>query len=182
MEVSFDSSGQLERMVFRKRKPVYMILFQICLNQTLRNNVYSMLVSTFERDNKYNNFFFCRCEYEYEFIERIVRHVTKVVPRYSIFVSFSGKDTRSFTGFLYNAFRRSGYHTVINDGDQGSESTVEDIEESRLSIIVFSENYARSTSCLDELLRILECMEMKNQLVCPHLLQSVTVGFKASEK
>jgi len=96
-----------------------------------------------------------------------VRHVTKVVPRYSVFVSFSGKDTRSFTGFLYNAFRRSGYHTVINDGDQTSESTVEDIEESRLSIIVFSENYARSTSCLDELLRILECMEMKNQLVCP---------------
>ncbi|XP_022637556.1 protein PHLOEM PROTEIN 2-LIKE A8 isoform X1 [Vigna radiata var. radiata] len=107
------------------------------------------------------------CEYEYEFIERIVQHVTKLVPRYRIFVSFSGKDTRSFTGFLCNALSRSGYNTFISDGEQSSQSTVGVIEKSRLSIIVFSENYARSPSCLDELLRVLECMEMKNQLVCP---------------
>lgn len=93
--------------------------------------------------------------------------MTKLVPRYRIFVSFSGKDTRSFTGFLCNALSRSGYNTFISDGEQSSQSTVGVIEKSRLSIIVFSENYARSPSCLDELLRVLECMEMKNQLVCP---------------
>ncbi|XP_027940388.1 TMV resistance protein N-like isoform X2 [Vigna unguiculata] len=107
------------------------------------------------------------CEYEYELIEKIVQHVTSVVPRYSIFLSFSGEDTRSFTGFLYNALSRSGYHTFISDEDQTSQSNVGVIEKSRLSIIVFSENYARSPSCLDDLLRILECMEMENQLVCP---------------
>ncbi|KAK7372023.1 hypothetical protein VNO80_05391 [Phaseolus coccineus] len=106
--------------------------------------------------------------YEYENIERIVRDLTLRLPRYSIFLSFSGKDTRSFSGFLYNALSRSGYHTIINDdGDQSSQSTVGVIETSRLSIIVFSENYARSPSCLDELLRILECQEKKKQLVCP---------------
>nr|ABI16464.1 toll interleukin receptor [Phaseolus vulgaris] len=109
-----------------------------------------------------------RFGYEYEYIERIVRSVTLVIPRYNIFVSFSGKDTRSFSGFLYNALSRRGYHTILNDGDQSSQSTtVGVIEKSKLSIIVFSENYARSPSCLDELLRILECKEMKNQLVCP---------------
>ncbi|ESW14279.1 hypothetical protein PHAVU_008G267700 [Phaseolus vulgaris] len=108
-----------------------------------------------------------RFGYEYEYIERIVRDLTLRLPRYTIFLSFSGKDTRSFSGFLYNALSRSGYHTILNDGDQSSQSTVGVIEKSKLSIIVFSENYARSPSCLDELLRILECKEMKKQLVCP---------------
>lgn len=93
--------------------------------------------------------------------------IVAIVPRYSIFLSFSGNDTRSFTGFLNNALCRSRYQTFMNDGDQISQSTNGVIEESRLSIIVFSENYARSSSCLDFLLTILECMKTKNQLVCP---------------
>ena len=92
--------------------------------------------------------------------------VTKTVPRNDVFLSFCGRDTRySFTGFLYNALSRSGFKTYMNDdGDQISQST---IGKSRLSIIVFSKNYAHSSSCLDELLAILECMKMKNQLVWP---------------
>ncbi|KAH1062668.1 hypothetical protein AAZX31_02G273100 [Glycine max] len=105
-------------------------------------------------------------QYEYQFVEEIVDWVTKTVPRNDVFLSFCGRDTRySFTGFLYNALSRSGFKTYMNDdGDQISQST---IGKSRLSIIVFSKNYAHSSSCLDELLAILECMKMKNQLVWP---------------
>ncbi|CAJ1971389.1 unnamed protein product [Sphenostylis stenocarpa] len=75
-------------------------------------------------------------KYEYEFIEEIVRHVTLVLPRYSIFLSFSGKETRTFTGFLNNALCRRGFHTFISDGDQSSQSTIGVIEKSRLSIVI----------------------------------------------
>lgn len=34
-------------------------------------------------------------------------------------------------------------------------------------LLLFSENFASSTRCLDELVNILECMKMKNQLVWP---------------
>ena len=39
------------------------------------------------------------------------------------------------------------------------------IEESKLSVIVFSENYASSKWCLDELVRILECKDINGQTV-----------------
>ncbi|KAL2316767.1 hypothetical protein Fmac_030643 [Flemingia macrophylla] len=105
--------------------------------------------------------------YEYELIEDIVEWVTRTVSRFGIFLSYSQEDTGySFTGFLNNALSRSGFQTFMV-GDQISQSTIPAIESSRLSIIVFSPNYARSSSCLDELLTILERMKVKNQLVWP---------------
>jgi hypothetical protein len=56
-----------------------------------------------------------------------------------------------------------GLHT----GDQISASLLNAIEASRLSIIVLSENYANSSWCLEELVKIMECMKLKNQLVWP---------------
>src|ERR1044072_1550784 len=44
---------------------------------------------------------------------------------------------------------------------------MEAIENSKLSILVFSENYADSTWCLDEVVKILECKQKMNQLVWP---------------
>ncbi|XP_057441194.1 TMV resistance protein N-like [Lotus japonicus] len=111
--------------------------------------------------------------FEYEIIERIVEQVTQLVPRYDVFLSFCGKDTRySFTGFLYNALSQEGFETFMNDeemeeGDQISQALITAIEKSRLSIIVFSENYAYSSLCLDELITILDCMKIKSQLVWP---------------
>jgi hypothetical protein len=93
---------------------------------------------------------------------------------WQIFLSFRGEDTRySFTGFLYDALCREGFNTFMDDGgglrngDQISSSLSNAIEASRISIIILSENYASSTWCLDELVKILECKQSKNQLVWP---------------
>ena len=56
---------------------------------------------------------------------------------------------------------------ALEGGDQISLSLNNSIEESRLSIIVFSENYAHSSWTLDELVNILECKKIKYHLVWP---------------
>ncbi|XP_027332974.1 probable disease resistance protein RPP1 [Abrus precatorius] len=111
--------------------------------------------------------------YEYQYIERIVEIVAESLPRYNIFLSFRGKDTRySFTGFLYDALRREGFKTFMDEvelegGDQIPSSLIREIERSRLSIVVLSKHFAYSSWCLDELFKILECMKIKNHLVWP---------------
>ncbi len=90
---------------------------------------------------------------------------------YDVFLSFRDKDTRNgFTGFLYQALRDKGFNTFIDDGIQrGEEISAEllkAIKSSRISIIVFSKNYAFSTWCLEELVEILECKK-NGQLVLP---------------
>ncbi|XP_040996231.1 disease resistance protein Roq1-like [Juglans microcarpa x Juglans regia] len=53
----------------------------------------------------------------------------------------------------------------LRRGEEISPALLKAIEESKISIIVFSENYASSTWCLDELMKILECKESKQQKV-----------------
>ncbi|GAU12426.1 hypothetical protein TSUD_253770 [Trifolium subterraneum] len=95
------------------------------------------------------------------------------IAQWQMFLSFRGEDTRfSFTGFLYQALRQGGFKTFIDNeglqtGDQIASSLKDAIETSRLSIVVLSENYANSAWCLDELVKIFECAELKNQLVWP---------------
>jgi deoxyribodipyrimidine photolyase len=91
---------------------------------------------------------------------------------YHVFLSFRGEDTReTFTGHLYNALDQRGINTFIDDeglriGEDISQSLLKAIEESKISIIIFSKNYANSTWCLDELVKILECKKEKGQVVC----------------
>ena len=91
--------------------------------------------------------------------------------KFDVFLSFKGEDTRlGFTGQLYNVLCQQGINTFIDDnlqrGEQISTSLLQIIESSRISIIVFSENYASSTWCLDELAKIVECKN-NDQLVRP---------------
>jgi hypothetical protein len=91
---------------------------------------------------------------------------------YDVFLSFRGEDTcSSFTGHLCSALRRTGINTFMDDtlerGDEISPALVKAIDQSTISIIVLSKNYASSGWCLDELMKILECREKWGQQVLP---------------
>uniref|UniRef100_A0A2N9I9N4 TIR domain-containing protein n=1 Tax=Fagus sylvatica TaxID=28930 RepID=A0A2N9I9N4_FAGSY len=92
--------------------------------------------------------------------------------RHDVFLSFRGEDTRfGFTSHLYQALCDKGFNTFIDDnlhrGEEISKELLETIESSMISIVVLSKNYASSTWCLDELVKIVECRKNNGQLVLP---------------
>nr|WIL60047.1 nodulation protein [Melilotus officinalis] len=92
--------------------------------------------------------------------------------KYDVFISFRGEDTReTFTGHLYDALKKEKIETYIDykltKGDDVWTALVKAIQDSRVSIVVFSENYATSKWCLDELIKILECRKNHGQVVIP---------------
>ncbi|KAL2329137.1 hypothetical protein Fmac_022564 [Flemingia macrophylla] len=99
--------------------------------------------------------------------------VSETKSSYDVFLSFRGEDTRrTFTRGLYQALDRKGINTFMDNeelkvGNQIGPTLLKAIEESRISIVVFSQNYASSSWCLDELVKIHECMKSKKQLVWP---------------
>ncbi|KAI8556050.1 hypothetical protein RHMOL_Rhmol05G0222500 [Rhododendron molle] len=76
---------------------------------------------------------------------------------YHVFLSFRGEDTRkTFTDHLYIALGQAGFHTFRDDdglekGEDIKSELLKAIRELRISIIVFSKNYASSSWCLEEL-------------------------------
>ena len=92
---------------------------------------------------------------------------------WEVFLSFRGDDTRFiFTDHLYSALNRFGIHTFRDDeglerGETIQPSLLKAIEESKVSVVVFSKNYANSKWCLDELVKIMECRREKGQIVLP---------------
>ncbi|KAL5843247.1 hypothetical protein ACOSQ4_009205 [Xanthoceras sorbifolium] len=93
--------------------------------------------------------------------------------KYDVFLSFRGEDTRNnFTDHLYTALDQKGIMTFRDDeklerGKEISSELLEAIEISRFSIVILSKKYASSTWCLDELAKIVECMDTKKQTVLP---------------
>ncbi|XP_006285098.2 disease resistance-like protein DSC1 isoform X1 [Capsella rubella] len=91
--------------------------------------------------------------------------------QFDVFVSFRGKDTRnSFTSYLVQFLHRKGVDAFF-DGRlrRGKDISVlfDRIEQSKMSIVVFSENYANSTWCLEELWKIMQCREKFGHGVLP---------------
>lgn len=92
---------------------------------------------------------------------------------YDVFLSFRGEDTRNtFIGHLLNNLARKGIKTFMDEdglriGEEISPALLKAIEESKISIVVFSEKYATSKWCLEELVNILQCKESKQQIVFP---------------
>ncbi|XP_016471703.1 disease resistance protein Roq1 isoform X1 [Nicotiana tabacum] len=90
-----------------------------------------------------------------------------------VFLSFRGEDTRkTFVGHLYYALKHKGIHTFKDDvrlerGKSISPELVKAIEQSRFAIVVFSKNYASSTWCLDELVKIMKCKKELGLTVMP---------------
>ncbi|MED6186114.1 hypothetical protein PIB30_063688 [Stylosanthes scabra] len=92
---------------------------------------------------------------------------------YHVYMSFRGETRFGFTSHLYQAFRRAGIHTFKDDDmDLGIEeeityTLIQAIEASKVFVVVFSENYAGSSWCLDELTKIMECRSSIGQTVVP---------------
>ncbi|XP_044472049.1 calmodulin-like protein 12 isoform X1 [Mangifera indica] len=93
--------------------------------------------------------------------------------KYDVFLSFRGADTRkNFTDHLYSGLIREGIKVFKDDRDleKGKPISVEllnAIEESRISVVVFSRNYVSSPWCLDELVKIDECKSKMGRTVIP---------------
>lgn len=92
---------------------------------------------------------------------------------YDVFLSFRGEDTRkNFTDHLYYALKDAGINVFRDDpelerGEDISSELERAIEGSKVAVIVFSENYAESGWCLEELVKIMECRRTLRQLVLP---------------
>ncbi|KAJ0751789.1 putative TIR domain, P-loop containing nucleoside triphosphate hydrolase [Helianthus annuus] len=93
--------------------------------------------------------------------------------KYDVFLSFRGPDTRkTFVDHLYLALHHRGITTYKDDeriekGEVISEQLIRSIQDSRLHIIVFSKNYASSSWCLNELVKIMECHKTDEQTAYP---------------
>ncbi|WVY96630.1 hypothetical protein V8G54_028781 [Vigna mungo] len=91
---------------------------------------------------------------------------------YEVFLNFSGEDTReNFISHLYAALERKHIETYIDyrlqRGEEISPALQTAIEESKIYVLVFSENYASSTWCLNELTKILDCKKRYGRDVIP---------------
>ncbi|KAL2342190.1 hypothetical protein Fmac_010130 [Flemingia macrophylla] len=91
---------------------------------------------------------------------------------YDVFLSFRGEDTRkNFTSYLDKALNKEKIKTFIDDrlekGDEISTTLIKAIENSCISIVIFSKNYASSKWCLNELSKIMECKRVRKQIVMP---------------
>ncbi|GJX21721.1 TMV resistance protein N-like protein [Tanacetum coccineum] len=100
--------------------------------------------------------------------------------KYDVFVSFRGKDIRkSFVDHLFSDFERKGIYAFKDDkklkrGEEISSGLYEAIEQSRFLIVIFSNDYASSTWCLRELVKILECKKRNDMYEVRALFYNVT--------
>ena len=94
--------------------------------------------------------------------------------KYNVFLSFRGEDTRrSFIDHLYTTLKHKGIFTFrdneeLERGKPIKPELLEVIEESLYAIVILSKNYAFSTWCLDELVKIMECKDKIGLIV--HLI------------
>ncbi|KDP26904.1 hypothetical protein JCGZ_18062 [Jatropha curcas] len=93
--------------------------------------------------------------------------------RYDVFLSFRGADTRkNFTSHLYKDLTGKGVVTFKDDrelpkGESVPQQLPKAIQDSGILVVIFSQNYANSTWCLDELVKIFECKKAGRQTVLP---------------
>ncbi|XP_048433800.1 disease resistance protein RPV1-like isoform X2 [Pyrus x bretschneideri] len=93
--------------------------------------------------------------------------------KYEVFLSFRGDDTRTtFTDHLFIALRNAGIKTFIDNqltrGDNIQSELDQEIEGSRIAVIIFSKRYAESRWCLRELSKIMRCLkDQEGKIVCP---------------
>jgi len=90
-----------------------------------------------------------------------------------VFLSFRGIDCRAkFISHLYSSLQNAGIYVFKDDdeiqrGDQISFSLLKAIEESSISIVVLSSNYANSRWCMLELENIMKIGRREGRMVIP---------------
>uniref|UniRef100_A0A7N2LFU1 ADP-ribosyl cyclase/cyclic ADP-ribose hydrolase n=1 Tax=Quercus lobata TaxID=97700 RepID=A0A7N2LFU1_QUELO len=100
----------------------------------------------------------------------------KPQPENDVFLNFRGEDTRiNFTDHLYCALKDKKIITFKDDtklepGNPISLKLLDAIEKSRIAVVILSKNYASSTWCLEELVKILKCKKEGELTVFPILL------------
>ncbi|XP_040998904.1 TMV resistance protein N-like [Juglans microcarpa x Juglans regia] len=92
--------------------------------------------------------------------------------KYQVFLSFRGETRNTFTSHLCNALRNKFIYTFKDDerleiGTPIKEELLHAIEKSRMAVIIISKEYASSTWCLEELVKILECKKDREMKVLP---------------
>ncbi|XP_068477392.1 toll/interleukin-1 receptor-like protein [Phaseolus vulgaris] len=92
--------------------------------------------------------------------------------KYDVFVSFRGPDVREgFLSHLIEALSLNQIASFVDDnipkGHQISDVLLRAIEVSSIYLIIFSENYASSSWCLLELVKIVECSEKYGHILLP---------------
>ncbi|KAM7461845.1 hypothetical protein LguiA_029966 [Lonicera macranthoides] len=92
---------------------------------------------------------------------------------YEVFLNFCVQDTRyGFTDYLYNSLTRAGIRTFRDDndlrvGEEIGPELVRAINDSKISIPIFSKNYAFKKWCLVELVQMVQCLESRGQKILP---------------
>lgn len=105
----------------------------------------------------------------------VVDSSSTVVAAYNhdVFISYRGDDARNcFSCHLASALELEKIKIFRDDrdmtpGDEIWPTIRKAIEISKLFVIIFSENYASSSWCLNELVYILECRQNYKQIVLP---------------
>ncbi|KAF8018582.1 hypothetical protein BT93_H3463 [Corymbia citriodora subsp. variegata] len=94
-------------------------------------------------------------------------------PYYEVFLSFRGPDTRrDITDILYNSLIDAGIRAYRDDeelrvGEEIGPELLQSIKQSKISIPIFSKEYAASKWCLMELVQMVECKEKWGQKIMP---------------
>ncbi|XP_039155707.1 disease resistance protein RUN1 [Eucalyptus grandis] len=92
---------------------------------------------------------------------------------FDVFINFRGEDVRyGFVADLHKCLLHRRINAYIDSedlrrGDEIKPALTKAIMESRIAVLVFSENYASSTWCLDELVKVMECRRNEEQRVLP---------------
>ncbi|KAM7461856.1 hypothetical protein LguiA_029977 [Lonicera macranthoides] len=96
-----------------------------------------------------------------------------LVGEYDVFLSFCGQDTRQhFTDHLYASLNNEGIRTFrdnegLHVGEEIGPVLLKAITDSKISIPIFSKNYAFSKWCLLELAHMVQCLENGGQMIFP---------------
>ncbi|XP_010439743.1 PREDICTED: protein PHLOEM PROTEIN 2-LIKE A5 [Camelina sativa] len=91
--------------------------------------------------------------------------------RPQVFINFRGKDLRkSFICFLVTALKNENINVFIDEHEERGKKLSDlfiRIGDSEIVLVIFSEGYTESKWCLDELVKITECMDQEKLRVIP---------------